>query len=67
MNRFYISSTDPEADIRRCENSRDTKMPITISGESEKGGIEAFTGIVLAVLDLGVESPQGRRWRVTIE
>ena len=69
MDRFYISAADPESDVRRCEISRDTKTPITISGESENDGIgeKAFSGIVLAVLDLGMESPQGRRWRVTIE
>jgi hypothetical protein len=67
MKRFYISSADPEADLERCRMSRDTRSPITISGQSESGGIEPFTGVVQSVLDMGADAPPGRRWRVTIE
>jgi hypothetical protein len=66
MKRFYINSADPEADVRRCHESRDTQRRITISGEAETGGIEAFTGIVQAVEDRGESAPPEWRWRVTI-
>src|SRR5262245_58829623 len=67
MKRFYLSSATAEDDLRTCERSRDSRTQITISGQAEAGGIEAFSGIVQSIADMGAEAPAARRWRVVIE
>lgn len=62
MAQFFINT---EADRRRCDGSRDSRQPITISGLDQRGKIAAFTGVVQSV-ESGVERFPGYPWRVTI-
>jgi hypothetical protein len=65
MAQFYISSNDPDDDLRRCRESQGYRQPITITGATENGGWKAFTGVVQAIEET-VSAPKARRWRVTI-
>ncbi len=64
MSQFYISD-DNENDVRRCNESRDDQVVITITGLTIDGHIKAFTGIVQSVEHDEVRD-QGKRWRVTL-
>ena len=64
MSQFYIIN-DNDFDVRRCNESRDHQMPISIRGLTPDGHIKAFAGIVHAV-EHDVERDHGRQWRITI-
>ena len=65
MARFYISSTLQEDDVRLCEESRNRRKRITITGATESGELKSFRGIVQSVEEFHNTVPS-RRWRVTI-
>jgi hypothetical protein len=48
MSQFYISN-DSEADVQRCNESRDTRLPITITGLTRDGFVKEFRGVVQSV------------------
>lgn len=62
MSQFYVGS---EAAAQRCQESQDHQQPISISGQTEEGTIEAFTGTVQSV-DRDDARPPNRRWRITM-
>ena len=63
--QFYIAGTKLNEDLRRCETSLQQRQRITLIGTTAEGKIKAFTGVVQSV-ELQPDTPQGRRWRVTI-
>jgi hypothetical protein len=44
MSQFYISSENPEADLRRCQDSQKFRTWLVITGATERGEIELFEG-----------------------
>jgi hypothetical protein len=66
MSQFYISSENPEADLRRCQDSQKFRTWLVITGATERGEIELFEGIVQLIEDNGESAPTGRRWRITV-
>jgi hypothetical protein len=66
MSQFYISSVPPEPDLLRCYVSQRTRQTITITGVTEDGAIQDFTGVVQSVERNDAEAPR-RRWRITLE
>jgi hypothetical protein len=66
MTAFFISSTNPEADLQRCDESRKFLSRLVITGATQQGEIKMFEGVVQSIEDYGDNSPPGRRWRVTL-
>ena len=66
MPKFYISTTDPKRDIRRCAISLRDRTPITITGETDAGESQTFTGVVRSIEDTG-DPLKNLRWQVTIQ
>jgi hypothetical protein len=66
MTAFFISSTNPEADLQRCDESRKFLSRLVITGATQQGEIKMFEGVVQSIEDYGDNSPPGRRWRVTM-
>jgi hypothetical protein len=64
MSQFYISN-DSEADVQRCNESRDTRLPITITGLTRDGFVKEFRGVVQSV-EHYPKRDAGTRFRVTI-
>jgi hypothetical protein len=64
MTQFYISN-DSEADVQRCNESRDTRLPITITGLTRDGFVKEFRGVVQSV-EHYPKRDAGTRFRVTI-
>jgi hypothetical protein len=62
MSQFYISN-DGEADV--CNESRDTRLPITITGLTRDGFVKEFRGVVQSV-EHYPKRDAGTRFRVTI-
>jgi hypothetical protein len=65
LREAMMSQFHNDFDVRRCNESRDHQILITITGLTLDGHIKAFTGIVQSV-EHDLEHDQGRRWRVTI-
>jgi hypothetical protein len=65
MSQFYVSSQEPDMDIRRCRESKSGRFPIIITGRTETGEIKAFTGIVMAV-DYLRDNTGDKCWRITM-
>jgi hypothetical protein len=64
MRQFYILYGS-EAEARRCRESCDARVPITIMGQTSDGAIKVLTGIVQSVeYDPACDSE--RRFRVTM-
>ena len=64
MRQFYILYGS-EAEARRCRESCDSRVPITIMGQTSEGAIKVFSGIVHSVeYDPACDSE--RRFRVTM-
>lgn len=62
MSQFYVSTED---DKRRCDESRNARMPITITGYVSDDSYRSYTGVVQSVEDHG--EGRGRyRWRITM-
>jgi hypothetical protein len=57
MTAFFISSTNPEADLQRCDESRKFLSRLVITGATEQGEIKMFpqhganTNVVLRARD----------------
>jgi hypothetical protein len=66
MTAFFISSTKPEADLQRCDESRKFLSRLVITGATEQGEIKMFEGVVESIEDYGENAPHGTRWRVTM-
>jgi hypothetical protein len=64
MSQFYISN-DSRADVQRCNESRDTRLPITITGRTRDGFVKEFRGVVQSV-EHYPKRDAGSRFRVTI-
>jgi hypothetical protein len=64
MIRFYVRNDDRN-DARKCEDSRDSRLSITITGLTFDGLIKGFTGVVQSV-EHDFWRPRGMRWRVTM-
>jgi hypothetical protein len=64
MGQFYIRY-DSEAEARRCHESRDARVPITVMGQTAEGAIKVFAGVVQSV-DYDPTRDPGRRFRVTM-
>jgi hypothetical protein len=62
MNEFYVGS---EADERRCRESQRVQNPITITGQTEEGCFQPFTGTVQTIDQARIRSPS-KRWRITM-
>jgi hypothetical protein len=63
---FFISSSNPEADLQRCHESQRFLSRLVITGATEQGEIKLFEGVVQSIEDHGENAPTGRRWRVTM-
>jgi hypothetical protein len=61
MSQFYISN-DSEADVQRCNESGDTRLPITITGLTRNGFVKEFRGVSRTLS----EARRRHRFRVTI-
>ena len=66
MSQFYISSENPEADLRRCQDSQKFRTWLVITGATEQGEIELFEGVVQSIEDNGENAPTGERWWITM-
>ena len=66
MSQFYITSAEPDMDVRRCRDSKSGRFPIIITGRAETGEIKAFTGVVTAV-DYLRDNPGDKCWRITMQ
>ena len=66
MSQFYISSENPEADLRRCQDSQKFRTWLVVTGATERGEIELFEGVVQSIEDNGEHAPTGRRRRITM-
>ena len=66
MSQFYISNVEPEADVKRCRESKAGRFRIVITGKTEAGEIRAFTGVVQSVEYLR-HNPADMSWFITIE
>jgi hypothetical protein len=64
MRQFYILYGS-EAEARRCRESCDARVPITIMGQASDGAIKVFTGIVQSV-EYDPTCDSERRFRVTM-
>jgi hypothetical protein len=64
VSRFYVRNDDRD-DARKCEDSRDSRLPIMITALTLDGSIKAFTGIVQLV-EHDSWRPLGMRWRITM-
>jgi hypothetical protein len=64
MGAFFISSSNPEADLQRCHESQRFLSRLVITGATEQGEIKLFEGVVQSIEDHGENAPTGRRWRV---
>ena len=64
MSAFFISSSNPEADLQRCHESQRFLSRLVITGATEQGEIKFFEGVVQSIEDHGENAPTGRRWRV---
>jgi hypothetical protein len=64
MNQFYLRY-DSEAEARRCHESRDARVPITIMGQTADGTIKVFAGVVQSV-EYDPARGSGRGFRVTM-
>ena len=64
MRQFYILYGS-EAEARRCRESCDARVPITIMGQTSDGAIKVFTGIVQSVA-YDPTCDAERRFRVTM-
>jgi hypothetical protein len=45
MSQFYIY----EADLKLCEKSRDSKLPITVMGRTDEGLSRPYKGVVQSI------------------
>jgi hypothetical protein len=64
MSQFYIRY-DSEAEARRCHESRDARVSITIMGQTADGSVNVFAGVVQSVEDDPTRG-SGRRFCVTV-
>jgi len=64
MSQFYIRY-DSEAEARRCHESRDARVPITMMGQTSDGLIKVFAGVVQSV-EYNPTGDSGRRFSVTM-
>jgi hypothetical protein len=64
MSEFYILYGS-EAEARRCRESCDARVPITIMGQTSEGAIKVFAGIVQSV-EYDPTCDSGRCFRVTM-
>jgi hypothetical protein len=65
MTFFYLSD-DLENEIRRCVQSWERQVPITIAGATVDGQTKDFTGTVQTI-DRDPQRGAGRPWRVIIQ
>jgi hypothetical protein len=64
VNQFFVPDLESK---QRCDASRNHGVSDTFSGiDSIHWKVGMFTGVVQSVEDFGPDSPQGRRWRVTL-
>jgi len=64
MGQFFIRY-DSEAEARRCQESCDARVPITVMGQTAEGAIKVFAGIVQSV-EYDPARDSGRRFCVTM-
>ena len=64
MSQFFIRY-DSEAEARRCRESCDARVPITIMGQIADGTSKVFAGVVQSV-EYDPTQNSGRRFRVTM-
>jgi hypothetical protein len=64
MSQFYIRF-DSEAEARRCRESCDARVAITIMGQMADGTSKVFAGVVQSV-EYDPARDSGRRFRVTM-
>jgi len=64
MGQFYIRY-DSEAEARRCHESCDARVPISVMGQTAEGVIKVFAGVVQSV-EYDPTRESGRRFRVTM-
>jgi hypothetical protein len=64
MTCFYVRN-DNRDDARKCEDSRDSRLSIAITGLTLDGLIKGFAGVVQSV-EHDFWRPRGMRWRVTM-
>jgi hypothetical protein len=61
VGRFYVITGE---DLRRCNESRLSRRPITLARMSETHEMKTFTGVVQAVAY--IRNPPSMSWRITI-
>jgi hypothetical protein len=64
MGQFYLRY-DSAAEARRCHESCDARVPITVMGQTADGAVKVFAGVVQSV-DYDPTRESGRRFRVTM-
>jgi hypothetical protein len=63
--QFYIGNVRTD-DVKRCQESRAGRYPIIVTGKTEAGEVETFTGIVQSVEYLR-HNPADLSWSITLE